>query len=141
LKKLNCEKKLIKLIKILKNWPVQFGFSFISLKLKKPNPNRKKTESNLKKPNLTKKIKSNQFASVFILKNQTKPKLISLNRFRLGFNFFFFFKFNCKYNQKNDMETSIIASILKHVVRFCVRLLQVFRSCRNGAKKILNVTL
>jgi hypothetical protein len=33
----NREKKPIKLIKILKNQPVRFGFDFISLKLKKPN--------------------------------------------------------------------------------------------------------
>jgi hypothetical protein len=51
-------KKPIKAIKILKNWPVWFGFGFISLKLKKPNrtePKQKKTESNRKKTKPNKK--------------------------------------------------------------------------------------
>jgi cytochrome oxidase Cu insertion factor (SCO1/SenC/PrrC family) len=73
LKKSNCEKKPIKLIKILKNRPVRFGF--ISLKPKKPNqtqiekhqkktePNWKKTEpklSQIKKIDLKKNLLSSQ---------------------------------------------------------------------------------
>jgi hypothetical protein len=44
-----------------------------------PNPNRKKSEKNRAnpknqvKPSQTKKIKSNQFEPVFVLRNQTEP--------------------------------------------------------------------
>jgi hypothetical protein len=43
-------KKPIKAIKILKNWPVWFGFGFISLKLKKPNRTEPKQKKNRVKP-------------------------------------------------------------------------------------------
>jgi hypothetical protein len=70
LKKSNREKNQIKPIKILKKptGSVQFGFSFISLKLKKPN--RTQTE---KKPSQTeKKPSQNRFEPDFFLKNQTE---------------------------------------------------------------------
>jgi len=43
-----------------------------------------------KKPSQTEKTEPNWFEQVFILKNQTKPKPVSLNRFR----FVFFFNFS-----------------------------------------------
>jgi len=63
LKKLNREKKPIKILKKLTG-----SIYFISLKPKKLNSNQEKTEP---KPNQTKKIKSNRFKPIFILK--TKP--------------------------------------------------------------------
>jgi hypothetical protein len=57
--KKNCEKKLIKPIRILKNRPVRFGFGFIGLKPKKPS-----------------QIKINSFCSKI-----TKPEPVSV-RFR-----------------------------------------------------------
>jgi hypothetical protein len=68
-------------------------------------PKLKKIESNQKKPS---KIEPNQFESVFILKNWTEPKPVSLNRFRFGFSCFFkkkiliwlFFFMKTKSNRK-----------------------------------------
>jgi hypothetical protein len=78
-RKSNCKKKLIKLIKILKKpiGSVQFWFYKPETEKIELNPNRKnrkKTESNKKKPSQTEKTESNQkiepnrFESVFILK-------------------------------------------------------------------------
>jgi len=81
------------LIKILKNRPVQFGFGFISLKLKKPNRTEskpKKPEKTESKPSQTEKTKSNKkkrVESVFILKNQNESKRVGLNRFQFNFDF------------------------------------------------------
>jgi len=71
-------------------------FRFYKLKTEKtePNPNRKKpsqTGKTKQKPSQTgKKTEPNWFEPVFILKNRTKPKPVSLNRFRC----FFLKKFN-----------------------------------------------
>jgi hypothetical protein len=61
--------------------PVQFQFY-------KPETGKKQTEPNLNwksKPSQTEKTKSNQFEPVFILKNRTEPKPVSLNQFGFGF--------------------------------------------------------
>jgi hypothetical protein len=44
------------------------------------SPNQKK-----KKPSQTEKTEPNWFEQVFVFKNQTKPKPVSLNRFRFVF--------------------------------------------------------
>jgi hypothetical protein len=50
-----------------------FGFSFIDLKLKKPNPTQTgKKRSQTKKSSQTEKTESNRFEPVFVLKNRTK---------------------------------------------------------------------
>jgi hypothetical protein len=62
MKKQNRKKNWLNWLKFWKNWPVRFGFGFISLTGKtEPNSNQKKTESQigkkrakLKKPNQTK---------------------------------------------------------------------------------------
>jgi len=110
------KKKLIKLIKILKKpiGSVQFRFYKSETEKTELNPNRKnrkKTESNKKKPNQTgknrvkPKNKPNQFELVFILKN--KPKPVGLNRFwffykKIRFDYFFY---------KNWIEPKIITPI------------------------------
>jgi len=58
-------------LKFWKNWPVRFGFGFISLKPKKLN--RTETEKNRAK------TEPNWFEPVFVLKNQTEPKSVVLN--------------------------------------------------------------
>jgi hypothetical protein len=85
-------------LKFWNNWPVRFGFGFISLKPKKLNrtqtgkkpsqtrKNRAKLEKTEPKPNQT------WFEPVFSLKNQTESnqtKTGRLNRFRFSFVFFF----------------------------------------------------
>jgi hypothetical protein len=92
LKKLNRKKKSIKLIKILKKLAGSIRFRFYKPKAEKnrtePNPNRKnpetnrqKTEPNRKNRAKIEKTKPNRFETVFVLKNQTEPKPIGLNRF------------------------------------------------------------
>jgi hypothetical protein len=62
-------------------------FQFYKQKTKKnrtePNPKKtgKKTESNQKKPSQTGKTEPNWFEPIFVLKNQTEPKPVGLNRF------------------------------------------------------------
>jgi hypothetical protein len=56
---------------------VQFHFYKPKTEKTKPNPNRKKTEQ------------KNRAKPVFVLKNQTEPKPVGLNRFWFGFSFFF----------------------------------------------------
>jgi hypothetical protein len=89
-KKLNCKKKLIKPIKILKKPASSVQFWFYKPKTKKtePNPNQKKTKPNRPKSSQTEKTDPNQFKPVFVLKNQTEPKPVGLNRFQFGFGFF-----------------------------------------------------
>jgi hypothetical protein len=55
---------------------------------KKPEKNRAKPEKNRVKPSQTEKTEPNRFESVFVLKNQTTPKPVGLNRFQFGFSFF-----------------------------------------------------
>jgi len=66
----------------------------LCLSLSKPEKNRVKS-----------KIKPNRFEPVFVLKNQSKPKPVSLNRFWFGSEFFFnsvwlFFLIKIKPNKK-----------------------------------------
>jgi len=82
----NREKKPIKLIKILKKPADSVRFRFYKPKTEKTERNRTQTE----KTELNRqKTEPNRFELVFVLKNQTKPKQVSLNLFRFGFNFFF----------------------------------------------------
>jgi hypothetical protein len=74
LKKPNREKKPIK---ILKNPTGSVQFWFYKPEIKKPN----RTQTG-KKPSQTRKTEPNRFEPVFVLKNQTEPKLVGLNRFR-----------------------------------------------------------
>jgi len=58
------------------------------------------------KPIQTEKIESNQFEPVFVLKNRTKPKPVSLNRFR-----FFLKNFSLViFLDKNQTKLKIITS-------------------------------
>jgi hypothetical protein len=89
----NRKKKPIKILKKPTN-SVRFRFYKLKTEKTEPNPNRKKpsqTGKTKQKPSQTgKKTEPNWFEPVFILKNRTKPKPVSLNRFRC----FFFKKFN-----------------------------------------------
>jgi hypothetical protein len=97
-------------LKFKKNRPVRFDFSFISLKLKKPNwtqtkknwAKQKKTKSDWKKAkpgrkktNPNQKTEPNRFCPQ---NNQTKPKPVGLNRFqfyflkKISFDYFIFYK-------------------------------------------------
>jgi hypothetical protein len=70
---------------------VQFGFSFISLKPKKPN--RTQTEKKLSQTG--KKPSQNRFEPDFFLKNQTETNWIEIGRFEpISVRFRFFFKKN-----------------------------------------------
>jgi len=79
IKKTNCEKKPIKILKKLAG-SVRFRFYKPKIKKTEPNPNRKKlekTEPNRKKPrqnrvkpSQTEKIESNRFELVFVLKTE-----------------------------------------------------------------------
>ena len=82
-RKLNREKKPIKLIKILKKLTGSVRFYKPETKKTEPNLNRKKTEPN-------RKNRAKPFWTSFFLKkpNQTEPKPVGLNRFR--FLIFFF---------------------------------------------------
>jgi len=85
------KKKPIKPIKILKKPINSVRFRFYKLKTEKtePNPNRKKPsqtgKTKQKSSQTGKKTEPNWFELVFILKNRTKPKPVSLNRFRCFF--------------------------------------------------------
>jgi len=81
LKKLNCEKKPIKLIKILKN---QTRPNPNKKTEKKPEPNRKKNLSQ------TGKTDPNRFEPIFVPKNRTEQKPVSV---RFQFLIFFLKKF------------------------------------------------
>jgi hypothetical protein len=64
LKKPNRKKNQLNQLEFLKNRPVQFGFGFISMTLKKSNrtePKQKKTSQTGKKPIQTEKIEPNRF--------------------------------------------------------------------------------
>jgi hypothetical protein len=62
---------------------VQFRFYKPETENTEPNPNHKKKPSQTgKKPSQTRKTEPNRFEPVFVLKNQTEPKLVGLNRFR-----------------------------------------------------------
>jgi hypothetical protein len=63
-------------------------FRFYKPKTKKTelNPNRKKPSQTGKKPSQTEKTEPNRFELVFVLKNRTEPKPVSV--------WFFFFKKN-----------------------------------------------
>jgi hypothetical protein len=50
-----------------------------------PNPNQAKPKKTEPKPSQTEKTEPNRFELVFVLKNQTEPKLVGLNRFRFAF--------------------------------------------------------
>jgi len=71
-------KKSIKPIKILKK--SAGSVRFYKPKIKKTEPNQ-----NPKNPEKTKPDWKNRAKPVFVLKNQTEPKLVGLNRFRLFF--------------------------------------------------------
>jgi hypothetical protein len=72
LKKPNCEKKLIKSIKILK----KTDFWFYKPETEKTEPNRKQNRA---KPE---KTEPNWCEPVFVLENRTELKSVGLNRFR-----------------------------------------------------------
>ena len=90
---------------------IRFWFYKLKTEKTESNPNRKKPEKNRAKPEKTRvkpsqteKTEPNRFESVFVLKNQTKPKPVSLNRFR------FFFKFSLViFFNKNQTELEMIA--------------------------------
>jgi hypothetical protein len=67
---------------------IRFWFYKPKTEKTESNPNRKKSEKNRVKPSQTEKTEPNRFESVFVLKNQTKPKPVGLNRFQFGFSFF-----------------------------------------------------
>jgi hypothetical protein len=71
-------------------------FWFYKPKTEKTEPSRAKLE----------KTEPNRFEPVFVLKNQTEPKQVGLNRFRFGF---FFFKIRFSYFfYKNRTEPKMI---------------------------------
>jgi len=101
LKKLNREKKSIK---ILKKPTGSVQFRFYKPETKTTKPNRTQTG---KKPSQTRKTEPNRFEPVFVLKNQTEPKLVGLNWFR-----FLKKKFNLViFLNKNRIQPKIITSI------------------------------
>ena len=54
---------------------------------KKPSQTGKKP-SQIRKPSQNEKTEPNRFEPGFVQKNQTELKLVGLNRFRFGFDFF-----------------------------------------------------
>ena len=84
-------------LKFLKNRPVRFYKH--EIEKTELNPNRKKLSQT------GKKLSQNRVKPVFILKNQTKPKPVGLNRFRFFLKkisvwFFFFYKNRTEPNRK-----------------------------------------
>jgi hypothetical protein len=89
-------------LKFWKNRPVWFRFYKLETK---PNPNRKKSKNKPsqigKKPSQTKKTEPNRFEPVFVLKNQTEPNPVGLNRFQFFLKLIWlFFLIKIKPNKK-----------------------------------------
>jgi len=107
LKKPNCEKNLIKSIKILKKPTGSVWFGFINLKLNRTEPKPEKNQAKQEK------TEPNWFAPVFILKNRTEPKPVSLNQFQFGFKFFKKNSIYLLFFNKNRIKLKIITSIYR----------------------------
>jgi hypothetical protein len=83
---------------------VRFRFYKPETKKTEPNRNRKKTEPNRKNRAQTEPNRKNRAKPIFVLKNQTEPKPVGLNRFRFflkknNFSLVFFF-IKTKLNRK-----------------------------------------
>ena len=78
-----------------KTRPVRFGFCFIKLKPKKPNPNRKKLSQTEKKEPKTEKTEPNRFEPIFVLKkpNRTEYNILLDNCNFIQSSFYVFYEF------------------------------------------------
>jgi len=114
LKKLNREKKPIK---ILKKSTGSIRFWFYKLEIKKTKLNRTQTEKNWKKTEPNRKKSSQTGLNRFLSQktNRTEPKPVNLNRFR-----FFLKKFRSGYFffDKNRTKPKMITPTIYYLVLF-----------------------
>jgi len=103
---------------------VRFWFYKPETEKTEPNQNKKKTrkkpsqtekiEPNWKKSSQIKKTEANRFELVFVQKNRTKLKPVSLNRFRFGF--FLISVWLLFY--KNRTEPKMITDMIKELISY-----------------------